>query len=458
MFPHGGPMKRKLNYKIFALSLSLILGLSACGDQKIPVTNNDVIIEQSKFPEESEAVTTAAPTETPKMETQESSPENTVDTSSDWYQQMLDASILSTGNNGRLEKVIAKIKSGENVSISLIGGSITEGAGAENFSYSYGEQFILALQDIYPDSAIQYYNAGLGSTGSALGMMRYERDVIDVVGTSPDLVIVEFTVNDEDDPTAGRAYESLVHTILESENEPAVILLHSVFQNTWNMQELYSPIGELYELPMVSIKDATQPAYASGNLTDELFFSDIYHPTSFGHKIMADCLVELFDRVASQDSSQEITPLPADSVNSLDFMNMHLITSADSAGADIAPGSFNEQDAEIQNFSRTATSAFPDNWMHQADSGTESFKAELTCKNIMITYKLSSSPEFGDASVYIDGEFVTELYPYEEGSWNNTMTELVLDEKEAAPHTLEIVMSEGFEDGLFTILGIGYTD
>lgn len=375
----------------------------------------------------------------------------------DWYQHMLDASILSTGTNGRLEKILQKIQNGEAVSIMAFGGSVTEGAGAENFSYSYGEQFIFSLQETYPNSSIHYYNSGLGATPSTLGLMRYERDVTEVIGGNPDLVIIEFAVNDYDEPTQGRAYESLVRTILEKENAPAVLLLFSVFQSKWNLQESYIPIGEHYGLPMVSIKDAIATAYHSSHLTDAEYFADIYHPTSYGHKIMADCLTELFTQVAQKDLTQPIAPLPETDVYGADFQGIRLITSKESAGTTIATGSFTGQDTALQSFSRTTKAAFPDNWQHTANSGSEGLKVELTCKNILLTYKYSSSQDFGKASVYIDGYPITELNGYLNGGWNNAETVLLLDEATAAPHVLEIKMSQGQEAKRFTVLGIGYT-
>lgn len=399
---------------------------------------------------------TPAPTTAPDNTTE---PGNTTEISdtTDWYQHMLDTSILSTGTNGRLEKVLRKIQNGEDVSIMVFGGSITEGAGAENFSYSYGEQFIFNLQETYPNSSIHYHNSGLGGTPSTLGLMRYERDVTQVIGGNPDMVIIEFAVNDYEEPTDGRAYESLVRTILEKENEPAVILLFSVFQSKWNLQSDYIPIGEHYGLPMVSIKDAIATAYSSNHLTDAEYFADIYHPTNYGHEIMANCLTELFEQVAAKDLTQPTTPLPETDVYGADFQGIQLITSQDSAGATVTAGSFTAQDKALQSFSRTTKAAFPDNWQHATDSGNESLKIELTCKNILLTYKYSSSQDFGKASVYIDGTFITELNGYLNGGWNNAETVLILDDTTAAPHTLEIKMSEGQENKKFTVLGIGYT-
>lgn len=391
------------------------------------------------------AAPTAQPTEAP-----------IISDGTDWYQHMLNTSILSEGTNGRLEKVLEKIRTGEKVSIMALGGSVTEGAGAKNFSYSYGEQFVFALQETYPDSQIHYYNSGLGGTPSTLGLMRYERDVTEVIGGNPDLVIIEFAVNDYQEPTKARAYESLVRTILEKENSPAVLLLFAVFESKWNLQDQYIPIGNHYGLPMVSIKDAIATAYAGNYLTDKEFFADIYHPTNYGHEIMADCLEELCTRVATKPAT-DITPLPDTSVKGCDFVGLRLITAADAAGTMVTPGSFNSKDTALQTYARTAGAAFPENWMKTTDSGSESFKVELTCKNILLSYKFSSSPSFGKVNVYIDDHYITTLNGYLKGGWNNTETVLVLDTKDSAPHVLEIKPAEGHENKSFTILGIGYT-
>jgi hypothetical protein len=64
---------------------------------------------------------------------------------------------------------------------------------------------------------VRFVNAGVGGTPSTFGLMRYQRDIADRVQDAdglPDLVIVEFSVNDYQEPTGHRCFESLVKTIL----------------------------------------------------------------------------------------------------------------------------------------------------------------------------------------------------------------------------------------------------
>ena len=112
------------------------------------------------------------------------------------YADMIEESLLSVGNNGRLDVVLEKLSQGKEVVIAAIGGSITEGAGASKQEECYVSRFVDGLRTRYPEADIKFVNAGIGGTPSTLGVMRYERDVTEVLGQNPDLVLVEFAVND----------------------------------------------------------------------------------------------------------------------------------------------------------------------------------------------------------------------------------------------------------------------
>ena len=131
-------------------------------------------------------------------------------------------------------------------------------------------------------------------------MIRFDRDVLRE-GERPDIVVIEFAVNDEGDETKGVCYESLVRKVLKLPWKPAVVLLFSVFANDWNLQERLRPVGDLYDLPMVSILNAVTPQFSlkcgEGRiLSKNQFFYDMFHPNNTGHTIMADCLQYLFER------------------------------------------------------------------------------------------------------------------------------------------------------------------
>lgn len=232
-------------------------------------------------------------------------------------------------------------------------------------------------------------------------------------------------------------------------------------ENEWYQQmlEAYIPMGEHYGLPTASIRDAVKQPLADGTMTKKEFFADDYHPSTYGHKIMTDCLGELIREVESTESSAEIAALPEESIKSPDFMNMHLLTSKGEEGVVISAGGFAETDTQVHGFGRRdGKSAFPDNWMHTAESNGEAFRVELKCKNMILNYKTSASKDFGRVCVYVDGDLAAEIDGYTQGAWNNLIQALVLDEKESGYHVLEICMAEGDEGKDFTLLAVGYSE
>ena len=104
----------------------------------------------------------------------------------------------------------------------------------------------------------------LGVTGENL-LVLCENDMDTVLSAiqdqKPDVVIVEFAVNDAGDETNGICYESLVLKAMKGPGNPAVILLFSVFMDDYNLQDNLSRVGKNYDLPMVSIKNAVTPQF-----------------------------------------------------------------------------------------------------------------------------------------------------------------------------------------------------
>ena len=378
------------------------------------------------------------------------------------YQHMITRSLVSTGHNQRLKKAIAKAKKGEELTVAYIGGSITEGASASS-GKSYAPLSYASFKALFgqPDTdTIHYVNAGMGGTSSALGIMRYQRDVLDRLEALPDIVFIEFAVNDWQEPTNGRAYESLIHTILRAENEPAVVLVFSVFQSRWNLQEDYIPIGEAYGLPMISIRDAVVPAIDDDKtLLEDLFFADPYHPTTYGHKIMTDCITHLFETIDQAPTYTAPFELPSTPVVGRDFVGLKMIdsTTTDPSITIQAGGFASVDEALVALANLDGNKTFPNNWYHSPEDSNAPFIFTATCSNVLLAYKESSKETAGSVAIYIDGVYSQTIDSYSQSGWNNPVPILLLDEATPAEHTIEIRMAEGSENKAFSILALGIT-
>lgn len=474
--------------RLAALGLAGALCVSGCGGEKQTDNSQPTVVAGQETQNTPETTETPAVTETPTVEvTPEAVPTEPVavppvpsstptpevteepvatlapgsgeQTEEFLYQEMLKRSLMSTGNNERIKKAIEKARRGEDVVIAYIGGSITEGANTTDamcyVTKSYeGFCKVVGTEDT---SNIHLVNAGMSGTPSALGVIRYERDVIDRFNQKPDIVFIEFSVNDYQEPTDGVAYESMIREIYGAENDPAVVLLFAVFKSRWNMQSNYIPLGNVYKLPMVSILDAVVPALDEEKwLTDEAFFSDEYHPTTYGHMIMADCITYMFETIDAM-AADEPFALPKGCYNGNAYEGTQLIdTRITDADVEIEAGGFCEVDDKLGGFRYDSTrKTFPDNWMHTAESGSDSFKMKIECQSILLIYKSSNSASFGKAEIYVDDKLAATIDGYNAGGWNNPMVAQICRGKSVKEHTIEIRMAEGNEDKCFSILGFG---
>lgn len=385
------------------------------------------------------------------------------------YNDLIAKSLLNKGNNRRLKTAIEKAKRGEEITIAYIGGSITHGAGANPLHTDcYAHRSYSTFKSMFGKDggdSIRFVKAGLGGTPSELGMIRYQRDVLRDGAVRPDIVIVEFAVNDADDETEGSCYESLVLKALTADNAPAVILLFSVFESDWNLQDRLAPVGYHYELPMVSIKDAVVDQFQitkdEGNIiTKEQFFSDIYHPTNAGHTIMADCLGWLFAETDRSAMDHEHIVIDKPPVIGNDFVHVLLLDRANGSSiANISEGGFDAIDTELQMAEMDdqpyGTPQFPNNWMHTADSSNHNFTMTIRSKSLLLVYKDSGSDDYGSANIYVDGKIVKVVDP-QAIKWTHCHVVILYTEQESREHTVEIEMSPNHACKRFTILGFGF--
>ena len=411
--------------------------------------------------------------------------ENEVDFNSDSYREILEGSIVSMGDTKRLEKAVCRARAGEDVTIAYIGGSITQGAGAIPINtqcYAYKSYCgLCSLLGIEQDKNVHYIKAGVGGTPSELGMIRYERDVLRDYSVKPDIVVVEFAVNDAGDETGGVCYESLVRKVLMSDNEPAVVLLFSVFSDDYNLEDRLRPVGERYKLPMVSVKECVVPQFynaAKRIITKNQFFYDCYHPTNNGHTVMSDCLCTLFSAVdkmaertmeaagGSLGAALDIigdTSFAGDEVSAYygkTFEKVELIDRQNIDSTDIVEafnmGSFEERDEELQcvemDLNINTTPEFPYNWKY--NHGGKAFCMDIKCRSLIMVNKDSASASAGKAEVYVNGDKVLTVDPRKNG-WTHCNPLICFADREQDTYHVEVKMAPGDENKDFTILGFG---
>lgn len=368
------------------------------------------------------------------------------------FEEIIKKSLKSKGNNYLVKQVLDKLKNGnEEVIVSTIGGSVTEGAGPSSYTQGYAYQFkdMLTKEFAKDPSKVKFIPAGIGGTPSPMGLIRYEKDVVIPGGRNPDLLVIEFAVNDWLECSNTRSIEYMIRNAIE--NNTAVIMLYAAATYA-NQQPGISPVAMYYNVPEVSISDGLLNSGINQEKDSKIYYSDYVHPTQNGHKYMAKCLINLLKEIDT-DAADSKPVLPETYKNEKPFTNFQTVYgNTNDSNVKISAGSFDKKDEAIQGYMHGGK-CFPENWYNDG-TGTESFKMNLTCKSLILISKNSNSDTFGKAEVYVDGKLVNTFDGHDGSGWNNCMINMVIDEEKSAPHTVEIKNENG---KAFTILAFGYS-
>ncbi|MCC6353225.1 MAG: SGNH/GDSL hydrolase family protein [Verrucomicrobiae bacterium] len=122
-----------------------------------------------------------------------------------------------------LPNFFAKLKKGGEVRIAYLGGSITAQEGWRPKTRDW-------FQEKFPGAKVEQINAAIGGTGSDLGVFRVRRDVLEA---RPDLLFVEFAVNDGGAPVEQihRCMEGIVRQTWRTLPDCDICFVYTVHEN-----------------------------------------------------------------------------------------------------------------------------------------------------------------------------------------------------------------------------------
>jgi lysophospholipase L1-like esterase len=341
-----------------------------------------------------------------------------------------------------MKKAIQKAKNGEEVTVVFLGGSITlpmEGPKDCFATLSYNrfkEKFGTSGQ-------VNYVNAGMNGTSSMVGLIRVERDVLNY---NPDIVFVEYSVNDSREIISREIFESLVLRLLKSKTKPAVVLIFMISEAGYTCQGHMQAIGEYYNLPMISAGDAIMPEIEAKRFSWSDFSNDFAHPNMSGNAMVTEFIAHYFDIADTGQWDEDIT-IPNEPFIGNSFTGMKMM---DSSNAPVmACGAFIREQTIRE---------FPNGWIHRPSPDNKCFLLKISCRSFFVIYKEDNNINEGNAQVYIDGSLRCTLSGYRTFGWGNPVSQIILKEEAAAKHLIEIKMAPGDEDKSFTILGFGYCE
>ena len=202
-----------------------------------------------------------------------------------------------------LGNVVAKLEAGREVKIAYLGGSITAAPG-------WRVQTLAWFKKHFPEAEVGEIHAAIGGTGSDLGVFRLGRDVL---RHEPDLVFIEFAVNDGGAPPERiwKSMEGIVRQIWAADPRTDVCFVYTyrvgyekdlakgLCPRAASAMEM---LAEHYRIPAVNVALRVVELHEKGELiyrSDEptpegviRFSKDGVHPLEAGHRIYTDVIAD----------------------------------------------------------------------------------------------------------------------------------------------------------------------
>ena len=341
------------------------------------------------------------------------------------------SSIKNMGNVDRLAAKLEAAEQGEKLTLAYLGGSITEG---KNYSSPYTNY----IKNTFAKGQFTEVNAGLSGTSSVVGLVRSESNIL---SANPDIVFIEFSVNDHEDILYKKCFESLVKKILSQPNEPAVIILINRSKGGFSTQNQMAPIGNNFNVPVISMDDALTKAFNNGLLQPGDYFTDEYHPHAKGGQLVADCLAYFTRQAMKTENRGDGYVMPSTAVYGTEYESC----------VNVDPktlGNFNA--GSFKSVSGYGGGKLPFGYENSKNGNTPmTFTTEG--KGFILVFKANSTG-MGNVIVTVNGK-ETKISGNKQYTWGGPDAELGYYQPESGELNVSIKMENPGSD--FTIWGIG---
>ncbi|MEO1529998.1 MAG: SGNH/GDSL hydrolase family protein [Planctomycetota bacterium] len=195
--------------------------------------------------------------------------------------------------------------------VAFIGGSITQMNG-------YRPMVMESLKRRFPDTEFTEINAGISSTCSHTGAFRLGRDVL---SKKPDLLFVEFAVNDDQD--AAHSLEDGIRgmegVIRQAREVPGLDLVMTHFVNPSMLKTVqdggtpisikaHESVAERYNVSTCNVAIELARRMTEGSMTWNVYGGT--HPKPAGNRVAADLVDRVLDQAWEKPGSPTALALP----------------------------------------------------------------------------------------------------------------------------------------------------
>ncbi|HUT33288.1 MAG TPA: SGNH/GDSL hydrolase family protein [Planctomycetota bacterium] len=211
---------------------------------------------------------------------------------------------------GGLGNAFAKLEGDGAVTIAYFGGSITAANG-------WRPKTLKWFQATWPAAKITEINAAIGGTGSDLGVFRCGQDVL---VHKPDLVFVEFAVNDGGaaPDSIYRTMEGIVRQIWRANAAADICFVYTIHKGFLPSYEkgfcnrsttAHERVADHYGIPSINMAMRVAELYKQGKLDfpvpaketppegKMVFAHDECHPTDAGHELLTQVITDALKEI-----------------------------------------------------------------------------------------------------------------------------------------------------------------
>lgn len=352
--------------------------------------------------------------------------------------QWLEQGVAVRGSWARLKACMQRALAGESLTIGFLGGSITQGSLASDDKLCYAYRVFQWWQEKFPEADFSYVNGGIGGTSSHYGGARAQKDVL---AYAPDVVIVDFSVNDEAERFFMETYEGVIRKLLAAESHPAIVIMNNVFYDDGhNAEDFHNSVGAYYGIPCISMKKAIYPMIGAGIYKAPELTPDNLHPNDLGHEYVADTICCFFDKVLADIDNDEDEPVIVEALTENAYENSCLYQKNDKV---YTLDGFKADEALKANMLDLYKNGFT------ASKMNDRITFEIECSCLAVQYRKSVIHPVPKAMAVVDGDWQHPILldgNFDEDWGDCLYLQTLIHHGERKKHTLEITISETHEN------------
>jgi len=305
------------------------------------------------------------------------------------------------------------------INITFLGGSVTAGyCKGEIIENSYPNLLLKKLNSSFENKEFKNYNFGLSGTSSLIGLFYFE---IYIKENFPDLIFLEYSINETGDHIGATNFESLIRKINVFSPKTQIIIITLMTKEGHSAEEYMLEIANHHSIPLISIPIFLKKAIKKNMITWDEYSYDNGHPNEKGHDLIADRILDYIK--ITLDSTILLQPKIEYPCFSFDLYNLKLLHS------------FN-------------------NFVFNKNEQNLSFK--ICCKKIFIMFEVNNDLSYGKINIEIDKSNKMILDSYSIFGWKNPIAKQIFNDNIIQNHNVNINLSNDNKNKTFTILSIGY--